>query len=86
MVKSDISSRAIRLIAEECVKAAYINPDIVIAEVVGDNYVFGMVRMSHILRSPGGWEENVFRNRTDAEAWIRARVKDKFGLTDISFE
>jgi len=31
------------------------------------------------------WETMVFRDREDAEDWIREKVKDKFGIDDLTF-
>ena len=32
------------------------------------------------------WETNVLRTRRDAEAWVKDRVKEKFGIDDLTFD
>jgi hypothetical protein len=31
------------------------------------------------------WETMVFRDREEAEAWLKERVKEKFGIDDLTF-
>ena len=85
-LRSDISTEAIKKTAEECLRASRVNPNIVVAEVADDNFIYGMIRMSQSLRSDGNWENEAFRSRVQAEAWIRQRVLAKFGIKAITFE
>ena len=81
----DISRNAIELIANLSEKAANVNPKAVVAIVAGQDLVYGLARMIGILRDETDWEEMVFRNREDAEAWIKKRVREKYGIEDLSF-
>ena len=40
--------------------------------------------MTQMLLDGTEWEYEVFRNREDAEAWIRERVSEKFGIDDLA--
>jgi len=86
VTSADISTEAIRSIAELCKSAAIVNPAPVVAAVAGRDYVYGLVRMSQAIRDDGRWESMVFRNREDAEAWIRERVRAKYGIEDLTFD
>ncbi len=83
--KVDISSQAIKLIADFCIAAAVSNPEAVVAVVADQDLTFGLARMSEILMAKTGWESQVFRNRKDAESWIQKRIKEKYGLDDVAF-
>ena len=45
---------------------------------------YGLARMTEMLIDVTGWESKVFRNREDAEAWIKERVKEKYGILDLT--
>jgi hypothetical protein len=82
----DVSTEAIKLIAWLSKKASTVNPDVIIATVADQDILYGLSRMAHTHRSGTGWENEVFKNRQDAEAWIKARVKDKYGIDDPTFD
>jgi len=42
--------------------------------------------MFESLLSQTDWETMVFRTRLEAEQWIRARAKEKFGLDTLTFK
>lgn len=42
-------------------------------------------KMWEMLSDEMNWETMVFRNREDAEAWIKERVKEKYGIDDLTF-
>jgi len=76
---------AIERIAVVSKNAAAVNPDIVIATVADQDIMYGLSRMAQTLRDRTDLENDVFRNRQDAEAWIRERVKEKYGIDDPVF-
>ena len=41
--------------------------------------------MWEILADETKWEIMVFQNREDAEDWIRQKVKEKYGIGDLTF-
>ena len=79
----EVSSNAIVQIAELCKHSANINPDIVVAHVATKDITFGLSRMWEFLSDETKWDIMVFRNRKDAEAWIRQKVKEKYGIGDL---
>jgi hypothetical protein len=79
----DVSSEAISLIADYCNTASIVNPDAIVAIVCTQDLIYGLMRMWEMLSSKISWEKMVFRNREDAEAWIRERMKEKHGIDDL---
>lgn len=86
VTEAKISANSVRLISELCIQAAAVNPYIVIGSVTNLDYIYGLTRMSHTLRDDSGWESKAFRNRLDAEAWVKNRVKEKYDIDDLVFE
>ena len=81
----EVSSDAISQIAGLCKSSAKINPDCIVAHVADKDIAFGLCRMWEFLSDETNWEIMVFRNIEDAEGWIRKKLKDKFGIKDLSF-
>jgi hypothetical protein len=80
--KSDISTKAINLIASLNISAGRVNPNVILASVADQDNMFGLSRMAQTLRDKTDWENEVFRKIQDAEAWIKARLEEKYGITD----
>ena len=85
VLKFDVSSKAVDLIAGYCKKSSIFNPEVVVAQVADKDVAFGLARMWEILTDATDWEIMVFRNREDAEAWIKEKVKEKYGIVDLTF-
>ena len=83
--EAKISSDAVQLIARLCKQAAKVNPNIIVGSVTDQNYIFGLARMAYIMRDDTDWENKAFRNRAEAEAWIKQRVKEKYSIDDLTF-
>lgn len=83
--EGEISTKAIEFIADLCLSAAKINPDIIVATVTSQDFYYGLSRMGQILREKAGWEEMVFRNIEEAKSWIKKRVKEKYGIETLTF-
>jgi hypothetical protein len=41
--------------------------------------------MWELLVGATDWETMVFRKREDAKAWITQKVKEKYGIDDVTF-
>lgn len=80
-----IASSAVGQIASFSKKAAEANPDCVTAIVADKDIIFGLARMWEIQSSDAQMDVMVFRNREDAEAWIRQEVKERFQIADLTF-
>jgi hypothetical protein len=78
--KLDISSEEIRTIKRQDDQLAAVLPEIVTAVVIPYDYGFGMSRMWEMLTERPGWSTRTFRNRPEAEAWLREEVRHTFGM------
>jgi hypothetical protein len=76
----EISNTELEKVTELDKKAAAIIPDRVVAIVAGKDVIFGLSRMWEAYMGGAGWETHVYRSRKEAETWIKARVKEKFGI------
>ena len=83
----EVSTPEVEIIASQDQKASEYIPDGIVAVVAKKDLVFGINRMWEVVVENTGlqWETMVFRDREDAEAWIRERVKGKFGIGDLTF-
>ena len=82
---TNVSTAAITLISNLCEKAAAVNPAAVVAVVASQDWIYGLARMGQSLMYGVGWEQMAFRCRVDAEVWVKERVQEKYGITDLSF-
>jgi hypothetical protein len=83
----EVSTSEVEIIASQDKKAAEYVPDGVIAVVAAKDLEFGINRMWEIIVECTGikWETMVFRARDKAEEWITERVKEKFGIDNLTF-
>jgi hypothetical protein len=82
-----VSTSELETIASQNEKASEYLTDGMIAVVAKNDLVFGISRMWEALVENTGlqWEIVVLRAKEDAEAWIQKRVKEKFGIHDLTF-
>ena len=83
--KFEISTQKVEQIAELCRSSSTVNSEAIVAVVANQNLIYGLARMWEMLSDEMNWETMVFRNREDAEAWIKERVKEKYGIDDLTF-
>ena len=55
-------------------------PGVLLAVASPHDHGYGLARMWGVLVERVGWETMTFRALSDAEDWIRRRVKEKFGI------
>ena len=55
-------------------------PGVILAFVVSNDLPYGLVRMWEAFVADTGWEVMVLRTKSDAMAWIRQRMKEKFEI------
>jgi hypothetical protein len=67
------------------IAASKVNPNPIVAMAGEDDLVFGLERMIEVLMHQTGWEIMVFRSKEEAKEWIRKRVKEKFGVDNLTF-
>jgi hypothetical protein len=81
-----VTRKGVELVANYCINSSTVNPDVVIAQVADNDLVFGLARMWEMLSDTTKWEIMVFRNREEAEDWIKKRVEEKYGIEDVTFD
>ena len=82
----DISAEAISEIAILSKRAAEIDPGCVTAIVASEDFIYGLSRMWEIQSSDTESTVMVFRERAEAEAWIRQQVEARYGITNLTFD
>jgi hypothetical protein len=60
--------------------ASYAAPGLLVAVVAERNVVFALARMWEAFIEGIGWETKIFPSITEAQDWVRIRVKQKFHL------
>jgi len=91
LTKMEINDEAVEFIAGLCADASKVNPDPIVAIVVYFSMVanFDLInrisRMYELFLYRSRWEGMVFRTRAEAVRWIKKKVKDKFGIDDLTF-
>lgn len=86
ITKFEVSNSEAEIIASQDKEASKYIPDVIIAVIAKKDLVFGVNRMWEIITENTGlqWETMVFRDREGAEAWIKERAKEKFGIDDLT--
>ena len=79
----DVSYDEIDIIAEKHKNAAKTTPDKVVAVVASKDISFGLSRVWHAKLGDITWETTILRSKSEAELWIKERVKTKFSI-DVS--
>jgi hypothetical protein len=80
-----IASSAVSTIASYSKKAAEANPDCITAIVADKDVIFGLARMWELMSSDAPMEIMVFRDRAEAEEWIRQEAKARFQIDGLTF-
>lgn len=86
VTKIAVSAAAVKGVARWCRTAAVVNPDIIVAVVAEQPLAYGLSRMWQMLSDVGQWEIQVFKSCASAKHWIAERVKQRWQITDITFE
>ena len=81
----DVNNESIQFIAGLCISASRINPYPIVALVADMSLVYGLSRMFEALSNETGWEIMVLRSKEEAVKWIKERVKNKYGIDNLSF-
>jgi hypothetical protein len=77
----NISTTQIRAAADLAIRGSrYQSVGRVVAIYAKNDLHFALARMWEVLVNQTGWETYVFRERSDALAWIGERVSEKFGI------
>ena len=86
VTKVEVSADDVRLIAKLSVYASNLNPELVVAIVADRDVSYGLSRLWQLSTDESEWEILVFRSRDDAEAWLRERCRERFGIDDLTLD
>jgi hypothetical protein len=89
--KMEITNETVELIAGLWADTSRVNPDPIVAMVTNVTYGANIDLLNRISRLhelfiyQSCWETRLFRTTPQAVRWIRAKVKEKFGIANLSF-
>lgn len=92
LTKMDITNETVEFIAELIAETSRVNPDSIVAMVT--NVTIGasidlinrISRLHELFIYRSFWETMLFRTKPQAVRWIREKVRDKFGIDDLTFD
>ncbi len=91
LTKMDITNETVEFIAGLWADISRVNPDPIVAMVayvtIGANIdlINRISRLRELFINRSCWETLVFRTKNEAVRWIREKVRDKFGIDDLTF-
>jgi hypothetical protein len=91
LTKVDITNETVEFIAGLYADTSRVNPDSIVAMVTYVTYgasidlINRISRMHELFVYRSCWETLVFRTKGEAVRWIRGKVRDKFGIDDLTF-
>jgi len=74
------TSAELKIVTDMDTRAAQINPDLIITIVTEESSAYGISQIWKAYMDETNWESKIFRSRAEAEAWIKKRAKEKFGI------
>ena len=91
LTKINITDKTVEFIAGIGADASKVNPDLIAAVVanvsIGANIdlVSRVSRIHELFIYRSHWDIMVFRTRIEAVRWIKNKVKEKYGVNDLTF-
>ena len=85
VLKLAIDSEGVKFIAELSEEAPKVNADPIVAIVSKKDHIYGLSRMYESLIGMTNWKIMVFRSKTEAVEWIREKVRERFGIGNLTF-
>ena len=91
LAKMDVTNETVESIADLCADTSRANPDPVVAMVTNVSMGAGIDLINRVSRlyalfiNRSCWETMVFRTKSEAVRWLRGKVKEKFGIDDLTF-
>ncbi len=92
LAKMDITDETVEFIAGIGADASRVNPDLIAAMVanvsIGANidHISRFSRMHELFIYRSNWETMIFRTRIEAVRWIKKKVREKYGVDDLTFD
>lgn len=83
----DVSTPEVEIIAAQDSEIAKYIPEYIVAVIAPNNLEFGVSRMwESVVKVKGlNWDTMVFKNRDDAEKWVKQKFKEKYNI-DITMK
>ena len=91
LTKMDITNETVEFIAELIEDTSRVNPDSIVAMVAYVTYganidlIKRISKLHELFIYRSCWETVVFRTNVEAVRWIKKKVRDKFGIDDLTF-
>jgi hypothetical protein len=91
LTKMNITNETVEFIAELIADTSRVNPDSIVAMVAYVTYganidlINRISRLHELFIYRSCWETLLFRTRPQAVRWIKEKVREKFGVNDLTF-
>jgi hypothetical protein len=88
----DITDETVETISGLFAEPSRVNPDSVVAMVTYVSYGANIEiadrisRMHEVFSNRSCWDPLLFRTRPQAVRWIKGKVKEKYGIDDLTFD
>ena len=86
VTKVKVTSDSIRYIAGMCKLKVPQGLKLILATIATEDVVYGLSRMADVFKQNMGWETAIFRNHTDAEAWLSQKVKARYAIDSLNIQ
>ena len=86
LTEARVTNETIQHVAYFCEEASKINPNPVVVLFTDNDLFYGLSRMFESLVANTNWETMVFRSKNEAVEWIRERVREKFGIDNLTLK
>lgn len=92
LTRVDITDERIKYIAGLIADTSRVNPDLIAAMVayvpIGANMdlINRIARLHELFIYQSCWETRVFRTKPEAVRWIKEKVREKFGIDNLTFD
>ena len=92
LTKVDITDETVETISGLFAEPSRVNPDSIVALVVYVSYGANIdqadriSKLNELFSNQACWETLLFRTRPQAVRWIRGKVKEKYGIDDLTFD
>jgi hypothetical protein len=86
VTKMDLTMEAIKAFSEMCKSSSAVSYGNLIAVAVSKDIEDRLSQVWEMLRNETEWKIRVFWNIEEAKCWIKKCLKDKWHLTDLTFE
>ena len=91
LTKVDITDETVEMISALFAEPSRVNPDSVVAMVTYVSYGANIEiadrisKLHEVFSNRSCWDTLLFRTKPQAVRWIRGKVREKFGIDDLTF-